>query len=139
MTWLHWSLLSALFAAITAVLAKIGVKDIDPNLATGIRTIVVAILTWAIVAATPRAASIASVSKSAWMFLIFSGLATGLSWICYFHALQAGPLTRVAPVDKLSIAVTMLLGVLLLGESLTLRAGFGALLIIAGVVTIALE
>ena len=139
MTWLHWALLSAVFAAITAVLAKLGVKDVDPNLATGIRTIVVAVLTWGVVAAGPRGASITAVSSSTWVFLILSGLATGLSWLCYFHALQAGPLTRVAPVDKLSIAITRLLGMLLLGESLTWRAGVGALLIVAGVVAIALE
>lgn len=139
MTWLHWSLLSALFAAVTAVLAKLGVRDIDPNLATGVRTSVVAILTWGIVAATPRAGPIGSVPHSTWVFLVLSGLGTGLSWLCYFHALQAGPLTRVAPVDKLSIALTILFGVALLGESLTWRIALGAMLIVAGVVTIALD
>ncbi len=139
MTWVHWSLLSAFFAAITAVLAKLGVKDIDANLATGVRTTVVAILTWGIVAATPRAVGIASIPHSTWAFLVLSGIGTGLSWLCYFHALQAGPLTRVAPVDKLSVALTILFGVVLLGESVSWRLGIGALLIVAGVLTIALD
>lgn len=139
MTWLQWSLLSALFAAITAVFAKLGVRDLDANLATAIRTSVVVLLSWGVAGATTATTGIAHIPGRTWTFLILSGLATGLSWLCYFHALQAGPLTRVAPVDKLSVALTIVLGIVLFGESLTWKSAGGALLIVAGVVMIALE
>ena len=139
MTWFGWALLSALFAAITALLAKLGVAGIDANLATAIRTSVVAAMTWAIVGAFPAPAGASAISRSVWLFLILSGIATGLSWLCYFHALQSGPLTRVAPVDKLSVVLTIVFGTLFLGEPLTWRATLGASLIAAGVITIALE
>lgn len=138
MTWLQWSLLSALFAALTAVFVKLGVRDIDANLAIAIRTSIVALLTWAIVAARPGASSIALLSRETWMFLLLSGIATGVSWVCYFHALQTGPLTRVAPVDKLSVALTILFGILLFGEQLSWKAAAGAVLIVGGVVLIAI-
>jgi transporter family protein len=139
MTWLQWSLLSALFAAVTAVFAKLGVKGLDANLATAIRTTVVVVLSWGVAAATSGAAGVSSVSGRTWIYLILSGLATGLSWLCYFHALQAGPLTRVAPVDKLSVALTILLGIAVFGESLTWKIAGGAALIVAGVLLIAME
>lgn len=139
MTWLGWALLSALFAAVTALLAKLGVKGVDANFATAIRTSVVAVLSWTIVAASSPRSAAPQISRSAWIFLILSGIGTGLSWLCYFHALQAGPLTRVAPVDKLSVVLTIGLGVLILGETLTWKSALGASLIAAGVIAIALE
>lgn len=138
MSWLHWSLLSALFAALTALFAKIGVKGIDANLATAIRTSIVAVLTWGIVAARPIARSEPH-SGSTWLFLVLSGCATGLSWLCYFHALQTGPLSRVAPVDKLSVVLAVALGALVLGESVSKQTVAGALLILAGVVAVATD
>lgn len=138
MTWLHWSLLSAFFAALTALFAKVGVKGIDANLATAIRTSVVVVLTWTIVAVRP-ASRTESYSGSTWLFLILSGCATGLSWLCYFHALQAGPLSRVAPVDKLSVVLAFALGALVLGEPVSKQSLVGALLILAGVIVVATE
>jgi len=139
MTWLTWSLLSALFAAATAVLAKLGVAGIDPNLATAVRTSVVVMFTWLLAFATRPPAGFQALSSRSWVFLVLSGLATGLSWLCYFHALQAGPASRVAPVDKLSVALVIVFGALFLGERLTWGKAIGGLLIVAGAVTIALE
>ena len=107
MTWLTWSLLSALFAAATAILAKIGIKGVDSNVATAVRTCVVLVFTWLLVYLTRQPSTFQSFSKKTWLFLILSGLATGLSWLCYFHALQVGPASRVAPIDKLSVALVM--------------------------------
>lgn len=139
MTWLHWALLSALFAALTALLAKLGVKGVDANFATAIRTSVVVALSWGIVAVSAAPPAVSTISRRSWVFLILSGIATGLSWLCYFQALQSGPLTKVAPVDKLSVVITVVCGVLILGETLTWRSAMGASLIAAGVLTIALE
>jgi transporter family protein len=132
MSWLVWSLLSALFAALTALLAKIGVENIDSNLATAIRTSVVVVFTWLIDWMTIPDAGHAPISRRSWIFLTLSGLGTGLSWLCYFHALKLGPASRVAPIDKLSVA-------LFLGERLTLAKGAGGLLIVAGAIVIALD
>src|SRR5262245_61385277 len=118
MNWLHWALLSALFAGLTAVLAKVGVKDIDSNLATAIRTVVILVFAWVIVFFR-SAQSVSAVSGRAWAFLVLSGLATGASWLCYFRALQLGEASRVAPVDKLSVVVPLVLAVGVLGEPLT--------------------
>ena len=104
MTWFTWSLLSALFAALTAILAKLGVAGLDANVATAIRTSVVVVFTWLIAYAMRQPASFQVLSGKTWLFLVLSGLATGLSWLCYFRALQAGPASRVAPIDKLSVA-----------------------------------
>jgi transporter family protein len=139
MTWLTWSLLSALFAAATAILAKIGISGIDANLATAVRTSVVVIFTWLLAYATRQPAGFQALSNKAWLFLVLSGLATGLSWLCYFHALQVGPASRVAPIDKLSVALVILFAALFLGERLTVAKGVGGLLIVAGAITIALE
>src|SRR5437660_10751067 len=139
MTWLTWSLLSAVFAAATAILAKIGIAGIDANLATAVRTSVVVIFTWLLAYATRQSAGFQALSSKAWLFLVFSGLATGLSWLCYFHALQVGLASRVAPVDKLSVALVILFGTLFLGEQLTWAKGVGGLLIVAGAITIAWE
>lgn len=137
MNWVWWSLLSAVFASVTAVLAKAGVRGMDPNFATAVRTTVVVVLSWTLVAALRSESPGPGVSRSAWMFLIASGLATGASWLCYFQALAVGPVSRVAPVDKLSVALTVLLGAMLFGEAVTLQAALGTLLVIAGAVLIA--
>ena len=139
MNWIFWSLLSALFAGATAILAKIGVAGVDSNLATAIRTTVVLILTWLIVAATDKPTAVASVSARTWVFLALSGLGTGLSWLCYFRALQLGPASRVAPIDKLSVAFVIVLAAVFLGERITWIKLIGGSLIIAGAVVLALE
>src|SRR5258706_15928084 len=132
MTWLTWSLLSAVFAAATAILAKVGITGIDANLATAVRTSVVVIFTWLLAYSTRQPAGFQALSNKAWIFLVLSVLATGLSWLCYFHALQVGPASRVAPVDKLSVALVILFSALFLGERLTWSKGVGGLLIVAG-------
>jgi transporter family protein len=118
MNWLHWALLSALFAGLTAVLAKAGVKGIDSNLATAIRTVVILILAWSI-ALSRGFESLSKATSRTWLFLILSGLATGASWLCYFRALQLGEASKVTPVDKLSVVVAMILAAFFLGEHLT--------------------
>src|SRR5579884_2409730 len=132
MSWLLWSLLSALFAAGTAILAKIGVTGIDSNLATAIRTVVVVVFTWLIVAATYKPGEVSQVTRNGWLFLIFSGLATGLSWLCYFRALQLGPASKVAPIDKLSVVFVILFAAAFLGERISATKMAGGLLIAAG-------
>ena len=137
MTWLHWSLLSAAAAACTAVLAKIGITGIGSNLATAIRTTVILLFTWGIAYGTGEAAQWQQVGSRSWFFLTLSGIATGASWLCYFRALQLGPASKVAPVDKLSVALVIVFAALFLGEPLSLKKGLGALLITAGVVVLA--
>jgi transporter family protein len=136
MNWLHWALLSALFAGMTAVLAKVGVKDIDSNLATAIRTVVILVFAWSIVF-FQAAQSLASVPPRTWLFLVLSGLATGLSWLCYFRALQLGEASKVAPIDKLSVIVAMTLAAVFLGEHLTWRHWVGGMLIATGTIVLA--
>ena len=138
MSWLIWALLSALFAAATALLAKIGVAHVDSNLATAIRTTVVLVFAWAIALSLGSHAGLGQVGRRSWIFLIASGLATGLSWICYFRALSLGEASKVAPIDKLSVVFVVLLAWPLLGETLTLAKALGALLIAAGAVVLAL-
>ena len=130
--WWIYALLSALFAALTAVFAKIGVKDVDSNLATAIRTVVILIITWTIVFFRGSYGDIHSLSKNTILFLCISGVCTGLSWIFYFRALQLGEVSQVAPIDKLSVALAIILSVIFLGEALTLKTAIGALLIIGG-------
>ncbi len=139
MTWLTWSLLSALFAAATAILAKLGVEGIDANLATAIRTSVVVAFTWMITYAARQPGTFQAFSRKAWMFLVLSGFATGLSWLCYFRALQVGQASRVAPIDKLSVALVIVFGALFLGERLTWGKAVGGALMVAGAIAIALE
>jgi transporter family protein len=139
MTWLTWSLLSAVFAAATAILAKLGIKGVDSNVATAVRTSVVVVFTWLLAFLARKPDSFQAFSHRTWVFLVLSGLATGLSWLCYFHALQVGPASRVAPIDKLSVALVILSGALFLGERLTWAKGMGGLLIVAGAIVIALE
>jgi transporter family protein len=134
--WLSWALLSALFAGLTAILAKVGVKDIDSNLATAIRTSVILVFAWA-VALVRNTQPLAAIPSKSWLFLVLSGLATGASWLCYFRALQLGEAARVAPVDKLSVVVAMVLAVLVLGETLTWQQWIGGALIVTGTVVLA--
>ncbi len=136
MSWLLWSLLSALFAAGTAILAKMGVTGIDSNLATAIRTLVVVVFAWVIVAATYKSGELSQVTRNGWLFLILSGLATGLSWLCYFRALQLGPASKVAPVDKLSVVFVILLAAAFLSEKLSPGKLAGGAMIAAGAITL---
>ena len=130
--WWIFALLSALFAALTAVFAKIGIKGVDTDLATAIRTVVILILAWGIAFFRGGTSTIGSLTKYNLIFLCLSGVATGLSWIFYFKALQLGKISQVAPVDKLSVAIAIVLSVIFLGESLDVKTVIGALLIIAG-------
>ncbi len=125
MSWQFWALGSAIFAAATAITAKVGVEGVDSNLATAIRTVVIGLFAWAIVWRTGAISGAANISQRTWVFLVISGLATGASWLCYFRALQLGPASRVAPLDKLSVVFVILLAALFLGETLTWRAALG--------------
>ena len=137
MTWIWWSLLSAIFAAATAILAKLGVSNVEPNLATAIRTTVVVLFAWAIALALGTHGGIPHIERRSWIFLLLSGLATGLSWLCYFRALSLGPASKVAPIDKLSVVFVIILAAPILGESLTMRKAAGGLLIAAGAIVLA--
>jgi transporter family protein len=139
MNWLFWSLLSALFAGATAVLAKVGVAGVNSNLATAIRTSVVLVFAWAIAFATTRPMALGTLSRRTWIFLGLSGLATGLSWLCYFRALQLGEASQVAPIDKLSVIFVLVFAALFLAEPLTLKSALGGLLIVAGAIVLALK
>jgi transporter family protein len=139
MTWLAWSLLSAVFAAFTAILAKKGVTGVDANLATAVRTSVVVVFTWLLAFTARTAAPFQHFTSKTWLFLALSGLATGLSWLCYFHALQVGEASRVAPIDKLSVVFVIILAALFLGEKLTIGKSVGVVLIAAGAIAIALD
>lgn len=134
--WKYYALLSAFFAAMTAILAKIGVKDINSDLATAIRTSVILLVTWGIALTGNHLGDIRGIPPHTWLFLILSGMATGLSWLFYFKALQTGDVSKVAPIDKLSVALTILLSFMLLREPVDMRVIAGALLIIAGSVVI---
>lgn len=138
MTWLFWSLLSAVFAAATALLAKEGVAHVDPNLATAIRTSVVVVMAWMIVAAIGRPHEVRALDSRTWIFLTASGIATGLSWLCYFRALSLGPVSKVAPLDKLSVVLVLILAWPILGERISAGRAVGAALLTAGAVILAL-
>ena len=137
MNWILWSLLSALFAGLTAVLAKVGVSGVNSNLATAVRTTVVLVFTWAFAFLTCKPSALGELSRRTWLFLALSGVATGLSWLCYFRALQMGEASRVASVDKLSVVFVIVLAGLFLHESLTWQHWVGGLLIVAGAVVLA--
>lgn len=136
MSWFIWALLSAFFAGLTAILAKVGVEHIDSNLATAIRTVVIVIFAWAIALAT-RNQSFSSIGKRTWIFLILSGVATSLSWLCYFRALQLGEASQVAPVDKLSVVIAIVLAAIFLHERMTWHHWLGGALIFTGAVVLA--
>src|SRR5258708_171922 len=131
MTWLAWSLLSAIFAAATAVLAKVGVAGVDATLATAVRTSVVVVFTW-LLAYMAQPITLHTLPGKTWLFLILSGIATALSWVCYFHALQLGPASRVAPIDKLSVVLVIVFAAVFLGEHLTRSRILGGALITVG-------
>lgn len=134
-TWFFWAFLSAIFAAATALLAKVGVEGIDSNLATAIRTTVIVIFTWAIALGLERHHAVAEIGRRSWLFLVLSGICTGLSWLCYFRALQLGPASSVAPVDKLSVVFVVLGAWLMLGEKLSpLKVGGVSLIAIGAVI-----
>ncbi len=132
MMWAVYALLSAVFAALTGILAKLGMADINSNLATAIRTTVVLVMAWAIVLASGKQTEIGSITTRGWVFLILSGLATGLSWLCYFHALQIGEASKVIPIDKFSVVLSIVLAFVVLGEKVTLTKVVGGALITLG-------
>lgn len=137
MSWILWAILSAVFAACTALLAKVGVEHIDSNLATAIRTTVVLFFTWTIVLGLNAHRGLPAIGRRSWIFLVLSGLCTGLSWLCYFRALQIGPVSGVAPIDKLSVALVIVFAWLFLHESLTPLKILGGSLITAGALVLA--
>ncbi|PVD52414.1 hypothetical protein DC498_09920 [Terrimonas sp.] len=137
--WFYYALLSALFAALTAIFAKIGVANINSNLATGIRTVVILIMIWSIILVKNETKGIGALTKQNIIFLVLSGLATGLSWLFYFKALQVGKVSQVVPVDKLSVAIAIVLSVVFLKESISFKDMAGAGLIIAGAIVLAIK
>jgi transporter family protein len=137
MQWFFWAIGSAFFGGLTALLAKVGVSGLNSNVATAIRTSVILVFTWTIVFVTTGGIDLQGISRKTWIFLVLSGIATGLSWLCYFRALQVGELSKVAPVDKLSVVMAMALGILFLNERLTARQGIGGFCIAAGALILA--
>ncbi len=130
--WFLFAILSALFAALTSILAKIGIEGVNSNLATAIRTVVVVVMSWGMVFLTNTQNGITEISKKSWVFLILSGLATGASWLCYYRALQMGEASKVVPVDKLSVVITLLLAFVFLHEEFKVKSLIGCILIGAG-------
>lgn len=136
--WLLFALLSAVFAALTSILAKIGIDGVNSNLATAIRTVVVVVMAWGMVFLTNTQNGITEISRRSWIFLILSGLATGASWLCYYRALQIGEASKVVPVDKLSIVITLVLAFVFLHEKFTGKSLIGCILITAGTLIMAI-
>ncbi|RGY94406.1 EamA family transporter [Clostridium sp. AM58-1XD] len=136
--WFIFALLSAIFAALTSILAKIGIDGVNSNLATAIRTIVVVVLAWGMVFFTNTQSGISEISKKSWLFLILSGLATGASWLCYYRALQIGEASKVVPIDKLSVVITLVLAFIFLHEEFTMKSLIGCVLIGIGTLAIVL-
>lgn len=132
MMWFVFALLSALFAALTSILAKVGIDGVNSNLATAIRTVVVVVMAWGMVFLTHNQTGITEISKKSWLFLILSGLATGASWLCYYKALQIGEASKVVPVDKLSVVITLILAFVFLHEEFTAKSLIGCILIGVG-------
>lgn len=130
--WLVFALLSALFAAFTSILAKVGIEGVNSNLATAIRTVVVVVMAWGMVFLTNAQNEINEISRKSWIFLILSGLATGASWLCYYKALQVGEASKVVPIDKLSVVITLVLAFVFLHEEFTVKSLIGCILITAG-------
>ena len=138
MMWFMFALLSAVFAALTSILAKIGIDGVNSNLATAIRTVVVLLMAWGMVFLTGGQGGISGISRKSWLFLILSGLATGASWLCYYKALQIGEASKVVPIDKLSIVFTLVLAWTFLHEQVNAKSIFGCLLIVAGTLVMVL-
>ena len=132
MVWAVFAFLSAVFAALTSILAKVGIEGVNSNLATAVRTAVVLAVAWGMVFITNAQHGIMDISKKSWVFLVLSGLATGASWLCYYKALQAGEASKVVPIDKLSVVITLILAVIFLHENINVKSIIGALLITAG-------
>ena len=130
--WMIFAVLSAVFAALTSILAKLGIAGVNSNLATAIRTIVVVIMAWGMVFLTHAQSGLAEISKKSWIFLILSGLATGASWLCYYKALQIGDASKVVPIDKLSVVITLIFAFVFLHEQFTIKSFIGCILIGAG-------
>lgn len=136
--WFIFALLSAIFAALTSILAKIGIEGVNSNLATALRTVVVVIMAWGMVFLTNTQGGITDISKKSWIFLILSGLATGASWLCYYRALQIGNVSRVVPIDKLSVVITLILSFVFLHEQFTFKSFMGCVLIGLGTLVMVL-
>lgn len=136
--WLVLALLSAVFAALTSILAKVGIEGVNSNLATAIRTVVVLFMAWGMVFLTNTQGGIGAITTKSWLFLILSGLATGASWLCYYKAIQIGEVSKVAPVDKMSIVITLVLAFVFLHEQFTAKSFLGAVLITAGTLVMVL-
>lgn len=136
--WFVFALLSAVFAALTSILAKVGIEGVNSNLATAIRTLVVVVMAWGMVFLTNTQASITEISKKSWLFLILSGLATGASWLCYYRALQIGDASKVVPVDKLSVVITLIFAFVFLHEQFTAKSLIGCILITIGTLVMVL-
>ena len=136
--WALFALGSAVFAALTSILAKMGIEGVNSNLATAIRTVVVVLMAWGMVFLTGAQSGLSEIGKKSWLFLILSGLATGASWLCYYRALQIGEASKVVPIDKLSVVITLVLAFVLLHETFTVRSAVGAVLITAGTLIMAL-
>lgn len=130
--WFIFALLSAVFAALTSILAKVGIEGVNSNLATAIRTVVVVVMAWGMVFLTNAQNGIVQIGKKSWIFLILSGLATGASWLCYYRALQLGQVSKVVPIDKLSVVITLILAFVFLHEDFTMKSLIGCVLIGAG-------
>ncbi|MBE6720010.1 MAG: EamA family transporter [Ruminococcaceae bacterium] len=130
--WIIFAILSAVFAALTSILAKVGIEGVDSNLATAVRTIVVVIMAWAMVFITNTQSGLSQISRKSWIFLILSGIATGVSWLCYYKAIQLGDVSKVVPIDKLSVVVTLILAFVFLHEEFTVKSVIGCILIGAG-------
>ena len=135
--WLLFAILSAVFAALTSILAKVGINGVDSNLATAVRTVVVVIMAWGMVFLTNAQSGLSEISKKNWIFLILSGLATGISWLCYYKALQMGEASKVVPIDKLSVVITLVLAFVFLHEQFTVKSLVGCILIGAGTLIMA--
>jgi len=136
--WLLFALLSAVFAALTSILAKVGIEGVNSNLATAIRTVVVVVMSWGMVFLTNAQSGISTISTKSWLFLILSGLATGASWLCYYKALQLGQVSKVVPIDKLSVIITLVLAFVFLQEQFTTKSLIGCILIGVGTLVMVL-
>ena len=136
--WFVFAILSAVFAALTSILAKVGIEGVNSNLATAIRTMVVVVMSWVMVFITNNQGGITSIGKKSWIFLVLSGLATGASWLCYYKALQMGSVSKVVPIDKLSVVITLVLGFVFLHEQFTVKSLIGCVLIGAGTLVMVL-
>ena len=136
--WFVFALLSAIFAALTSILAKVGIEGVNSNLATAIRTVVVVVMAWGMVFLTNAQNGIAEISKRSWLFLVLSGLATGVSWLCYYKALQLGDASKVVPIDKLSVVITLILAFVFLHEQFTMKSLIGCIIIGIGTMVMVL-